>query len=364
MKKFLFTLLCAAVFPVFIFSADISIPSLELVTRMYSDSGDFALQTKGSFDIDIQGGYKFGGKLRVGIEDAVVDDISSPTYLAFVAAEVSINEMFELPFSFSYYTGSIDNFCSGNIFHTYFGTRIIKPDSSGFLAFGDGINYDGLHSVAGTGIALSSDFGTEWNLTKAYIYQDAYLGTGYYSADIRSAYNLGDLKLESFIGASFPVSTAGIYRGGLLLSYKASETGNFFAQIGIPRWDPVSEPLEINLFYFLFEPQLNFGLFGINLSFFWHPSYYHNTATNEEGSIDLLVDFGVGDMEVFPVTGGLSAKLNYNAASAASQFETIVSPYLSMVASGVLWDFKVDVKVLPLDAATMFEGYIGVRAEF
>ena len=364
MIKRLLSLVPILLLPVLCFAADISIPSLELITRMYPDSGNFNMQTRGSFEMDISGGYKFGGNLKIGIDNAVVSDIDNPQYLYFKAAEVSIRELFELPFTFSFYTGYIDDFCTGDIFHTYFGTGIIEPRLSGFLAFGDGVNYNGLHAVAGTGAAFSSTFGTDWNYTRAYVYQDAFLGDGYYSADLRSAFNLGDLKLEGFAGASFPVSTAGIYRAGILLYYKASDTGSFLAQIGIPRWDPVNDPMEINLFYFLFEPRLSFGLVGINLSFFWHPSYYHNAATSEDGSIDLLVDVEVGNIEEFPVTGGLSGHLTYNASSVSDQFEAVVSPYLSVLTSGVIWDFKLDATVLPFDLATMFEAYIGVKAEF
>ena len=384
MKKILAPLLILLLTPVVLFSADISVPSLELVTRLYSDSGVFSLQTKGSFEMIVEGGYKFGGKLKLGIDDAAVDDIfgegtaevldtsnntvtveditSGLPALLFRAAEVSVNDPFDIPLSASYFTGIIDDFCSGEIFHSYFGTGIIEPKMNGLLYFADGVNYNGIHSVAGTGISISSTFGSDWNYTKAYIYQDAYLGSGFFSADLRSAFNIDDLKIEAFIGASFPVSTAGIYRGGILLNYKASETGSFFAQIGIPRWDPVVDTFGIELFYFLFEPRLTFGIFGINLSFFWHPAYYHNIATNEEGSIDLLVDFAFGDLEEFPLTGGLTPKLTYNANS--NEFQVKASPYMTVATSGVLWDFKLDVNLLPWNLATMFEGYIGVRAEF
>ena len=363
MKKHLISLILILV-PLSSFSADIFVPELELLTRMYSDSGVFTAETRGSFEMNIEGGYKFGGKLKVGIEDAVVDDINNLPSLDFHGAEVIINELFELPFSISYYTGIIDNFCSGEIFHTYFGTGFIEPNLSGYMAFQDGVNYDGLHSVAGTGFSAASNFGSDWNYTKIYVYQDAYLGSGYFSADARSAFNLGDLKLETFLGASFPVSTAGIYRAGVLLYYRASDIGSFLAQIGIPRWDPVTDPFNINLFYFLFEPRLQFGIFGVDFSFFWHPTYYRSTATNEGGSIDLLVDLEIGDLAEVPVNGGLSTRLKYNASLTTDQFETTISPYLGIVTSGVLWDLKLDVKVLPFDLSTMFEGYIGIRAEF
>ncbi len=389
MKKLVASLIFLVSMPFLVFSADIFIPSLELVTRMYPDSGVFSLQTWGSFEMEVSGGYKFGGKLKLGIDDAVVDDIfgnntaevldtdgntvtveditsggAGLPVLTFKAAEVMINELFGIPLSFSYFTGIIDDFCSGEIFHTYFGTGIIEPRLSGFLYFGDGINYEGLHSVAGTGAALSTTFNTDWNYTRAYIYQDAYLGEGYFSADLRSAFNFESLKLEGFAGASFPVSTMGIYRAGLLLYYQASDTGSFLAQIGIPRWDPAVDTFGINLFYFLFEPRLSFGLFGLNLSFFWHPSYYHNTVTNEDGSIDLMLDLSIGDIETFPVSGGISPQLTYDANSTTEQFNVKASPYLSVATAGVLWDFKLNVNILPFDIANMFEGYIGVKAEF
>ncbi|HAK46065.1 MAG TPA: hypothetical protein DCO79_09145 [Spirochaeta sp.] len=366
MKNFLAPLIFLILLPVSVFSTDISIPSLELITRLYPDDGVFTLQTMGSFEMEVEGGYKFGGKLKLGVDDAAVDDIfgTGLPALKFKAAEVTINELFGIPLSVSYFTGVIEDFCTGGIFHTYFGTSIIEPKLSGFLYFGDGINYDGLHSVAGTGFSVSSTFGTDWNYTEAYIYQDAYIGSGFFSADLRSAFNIGDLKLEAFAGASFPISTMGIYRGGLLLYYKASETGSFFAQVGIPRYDPGVDSFGINLFYFLFEPRLSFGVFGINLSFFWHPSYYHNAATVEDGSIDLLVEFAFGDLETFPITGGIAPQLTYDANSTTQQFLVKASPFMTVATSGVLWDFKLDVNVLPFDLSTMFEGYVGVRAEF
>ncbi len=364
MKKYLIPVLISLLFPSALFSADISIPELELVSRLYGEEGSLLVQTRGSLEMAIDGGYKFGGKLKFGIDDEVFDDITTSAPLVFRAAEVSLNEIFGLPFSASYYTGTIDDFCNGDIFHTMFGTGIIEPRLSGFMAFGDGVVYNGLHSVAGTGISFSSTFGSDWNYTAVYLYQDAYMGDGYYGTDIRSAFNLGNLKLETFAGVTFPSGTAGTYRGGLLLYFKASETGSFYAQVGIPEWTPVDESLGIDLFYFLFEPRLRFGIFGFNLSFFWHPAYYKHTSTNEEGSIDLLVDFSVGDLEESPVSGGISSQLSYNAQASEDQFETIVSPYFSAVTSGVIWNFKLNATVLPFDLSSMFEGYIGVKAGF
>ena len=363
MKKlsFLFLLI---LLPSAVFSADIFIPKLEMYTRMYSNSGTFTMGTNGSLEMNVVGGYKFGGNLKVGLENSVIDDINNLPSIKFFGAEVLINDLFDLPINISYFTGKTDDICNGDIFHTYFGTGIVAPMLSGYMAFKEGIIYDGLYSLAGTGFSVASTFGTDWNYSKLYVYQDANLGSGKYSADIRSAFNIGDFKLETFIGGSFPVSTLGIYRAGLLLFFEAGEVGAFFAQIGVPRWDPANDTFDISMFYFLFEPRLQFGLFGINLSFFWHPKYYNNQLTNEGGFIDLLLDFEIGDFEVAPVTGGLATKLEYNAGQSTNQFVTVTSPYVNFVTSGVIWNIKADVKLLPFDLATMFEGYIGIKAEF
>ncbi len=367
MRKIKLSLMLLLMFPFSALCADVSIPKLELITRLYPESGQLEMQTKGTFEMEVNGGYKFGGRLKLGVDDAVVDlssGFSSLPVLTFRAAEVSINDLFDIPLSISYFTGIIDDFCTGNIFHTYFGTGIIEPKLSGFLYFGNNINYKGLHSVAGTGLSISSTFGSEWNYTRAYIYRDAYLGKGFYSGDLRSVFNLGSLKMEGFVGISFPAHSFGIYRGGLLLYYKASEYGSLLAQIGIPQFIPGTDKFDIELFYFLFEPRLSFGLFGINMSFFWHPSYYNYAPTNEEGSIDLLLDLTFGNMEEFPLTGGLASQLTYDTKASTDQFITKISPYASIAAAGVLWDLKLNVKVLPFNLDTMFEGYIGVRAEF
>jgi hypothetical protein len=50
--------------------------------------------------------------------------------------------------------------------------------------------------------------------------------------------------------------------------------------------------------------------------------------------------------------------------TASEQFQAVVSPYFRTVTSGVIWDFKVNTQVFPIDIANMFEMFVGVRAEF
>ena len=233
----------------------------------------------------------------------------------------------------------------------------------GYMYFPEGIRYEGIHQVAGTGAKLETTFGTESNRTALYVYQDSFLGNGKFSADLWTIHNFRRFKLESFLGASFPVSQYGYYRAGLLLYYQAGETGEFLTQIGIPRWDPLNDPFQIDLFYFLFEPRVRLGMLSIIMTLFWHPEYYHQTQTAELGSVDVNVNFQIGNPDESLYSGGVEANISL-LTYADEQFSAALSPYFSAVTSGVIWDFKVNVKLFPFDLADLAEGYIGVRAEF
>ena len=217
-------------------AADISIPVLELVTRGWVDSGLFKVSTRGNMEMNIEGGYKFGGRILFGIDsnnllsvDSSLSDIEAPlvtdviTYLEnqasinFKLASVVIRDIFTLPFNLTFFTGQFDIFCNGDFFPEYFGSYPIKTNFGGYMDFPDGIRYDGIHKVNGTGFKFTSSLGTDWNFTSLYIYQDSYLGTGRYSTDLRTMFNFDFFKAEAFIGAAFPISTMGYYKAGLLL---------------------------------------------------------------------------------------------------------------------------------------------------
>jgi hypothetical protein len=365
MKKrcFVVLLLLLSVFGAY--GADLAVPELELITRGYMDSGSFLLATRGKVDFLVAGGFKFGGRVLLGFESNDLEDLTADRSLQVKGASVIMRNPFTLPIDLMYFTGENDIFGTGAIFPSRFGSKPIASRFSGYLYFPEPtqIIYDGIHTVSGTGLKLSTSNNSAIGVTSLYIYQDSYLGTGTYSLDLHTALNTEVFKMEAFAGVTYPASTWGYYRAGLLLFYDTGQGGEFLTQIGIPRWDPVSDPFAIDLFYFLFEPRVRFGFFSIILTLFWHPEFYLNAPTNELGSIDINSNFQFGNPEASVNSGGIEANMSLST-TATDQFKAVVSPYFRTVTSGVIWDLKLNTQVFPIDPASMFEMFVGIRAEF
>ncbi len=145
--------------------------------------------------------------------------------------------------------------------------------------------------------------------------------------------------------------------------YDTGSGGQFFTEIGIPRWDPVNQALNLDLFYLLFEPRLDFGSFAIIPTLFWHPAYYEDQPTNQVSTSNVNVLFRFGNPNVDPTTGGFETELDYSTVG-SSQISTYVSPYLRVVASGIIWRMKVNLKVFPFSTSDLVEAFFGVQTQF
>ncbi len=367
-------------------AADLSIPELELITRGAWDGSSVGLVTRGRGEVEISGGYKFGGNLSFGFisDDLFYSGFSAPdpedyatttdyaiansvymgknSYLQFHGAKIVYRDLFPST-NLTYFIGLNDRFATGEIFPRHFGSAPLTTRFQGFLYFPDN-EYRGIHAVNGTGVELSSTFDTDWHRSSLYFYQDALLGRGSYSSDLRSAFDLGQLKLEAFLGGSFPVETYGVYRGGLLFHYLTGQRGEFFAQVGVPYWAPPQQ-FSIDNIYFLFEPRVHFDPLSVILTLFWHPEYYLMDNTGDLGSADIHLNFRLGDPTESRVTGGVETNFTVNTTSSFAQdFEIVSTPYLSAVTSGLIWNFMINVQLVPYSIPSMFEGVIGVKAEF
>lgn len=362
-----------------LFGANVTIPTFQLLTRGILEGGQFSLETTGLIEIAFGGGYKFGGQLSLSLDETNLEQAATlgDTYdpdeieallnrsLRFRSASVVVRDTFGLPFDTTYFIGEVHRILNGDVFPTQFGSDIIASQFRGLLYFPTGVVYDGMHAIDGTGIAFSSAALSQNIFLQAAIYQDAYLGAGRYSADLRAAFNTPGFKAEAFLGASFPAAAYGIYRGGVLLFYNTGQGGEFLTQIGIPRWAPVTDgALNIDDFYFLVEPRVHIGFMSIVLTLFWHPEYYLQEATNERGATDIIVKFIAGNVQENIVSGGLENGITLRTEGADDTLRVSVTPFVSVNASGVIWDLKTNVKVLPFAMDDLLDVYVGIRTEF
>jgi hypothetical protein len=360
-------------------AANVTIPTFGLLTRGALEESLFVLRTQADIDVQFGGGYKFGGDLRFSIDTDNLEQPAIPgaTYdeevisaalrarLGLGSASVVVRDLFNTPLSLRYFIGEYTRILTGDIFPLRFGTRVVASDFRGLLSFPDGVVYDGVHALDGTGLVLSVPSLAPWLYLEAAAYQDAYLGPGYYSTDIRAAFSLGSFKAETFVGASLPQGPFGAYRGGLLLYYSTGEGGEFLSQIGVPRWAPVTDgPLNIDDFFFLFEPRVHIGVVSIVLTLFWHPEYYVQAPTNERGATDIVVRLIAGDVQENTVSGGIENAIRLRPTSTEEQLQMSVAPFVTINSSGVMWDFKANFNVFPFELSSLFESYVGVRTQF
>ncbi len=361
-----------------IFAADISVTTMELISRGSMDGGNFVLDTFGDIDVEIAGGYKLGGALSLGITNGTVglsnEDLttgSAETYLSDSAllylksAQVSVHNAFNLPLTITYFTGETETFSNGDIFPAYYGSGQVASLFRGYFYFPDTVVYDGLYSVDGTGVQIDTDFGRTWNKLSLYTYQDNNYGQGHYSSDLRWNADGTNFKIDTFLGGSYPYGDHGLYRAGVLIDLIANEKGEFFAQVGIPRFSPNEDTIDIGMFYFLFEPRIHFGLGSLIFTFFSHPRYYKEymeTETGETGNLHTNINLLFGKPEETPLAGGMETTMLY---SDDTDLSVTLSPYMSFITQGAVWNLKFNYLATETsDISRMFSAFIGVRAEF
>lgn len=371
-------------------AANVSVDRLELLSHGSADaSGLYQVDSRLYFGLSLEGGDKFAGLLRLDFLSGQVErdlgllqDSLPPTAtlsdaidrlnaagLRLRTVAVSARRLFGQPLEATYFVGELDTFCSGDDFTTLFGAAPFATALRGPMVYPDGIGgdpnryYDGIHAVYGTGARLGA--GLERAAAYLYLYQDSDLGQGRWSADLRGLLDADKLKLELFAGASYdPSSAFGYYRAGMLFHYAPGAVGEFYAQVGAPRMDPASG-VGIDDFFFLFEPRVNFASGSLAITVFYHPAYYRQKATGEEGALDLGMNLKFGDVSRTGSQGGLESLLAFRPVD-AEPLSVDIAPYFSAIASGLEWSFKLNLGVFPFPADwyAVLEPFVGVKTSF
>jgi hypothetical protein len=401
-KKALILLLAGAA--AMVHGADLSVPYLGLLTNgRLNAAGTFELATRVSIDMLLEGGTKFDAWFKLGFRNAAVEEylraaesltplpetfddddlaasisnLEGATGLSLRTVAIQIKDLFGTPLQLASFVGHLDTIGSGADFTQYFGTSDFVTKFRGYMYYpygigkplpdGHGIDpsrrYDGLHEIYGTGLRLS--WPMETIKPFLYIYQDSWLGAGHWSADARALLSSERVKLEAFVGGTFPVSDLGVYRGGLLFFFETGEIGNFYAQIGIPRWDPL-EAFNMEMLSFLFEPRIKLGTGELVLSLFFHPKWYLQKETDEAGAVEFRFDLGFGKVEEGSARGGAEVELSYDPTSSTDSLSLDASPYLQTIRNGVRWDLRLAIRAFPFPSPWygMFQPTLGVSTAF
>jgi hypothetical protein len=379
------------------FGAGLSVPDFRILTNGRVNNGALVLSSRVYTDLLIEGGAKFSASFKLGfqtddlesylnalatpitattISDEAIAILNDRTGLMFRSAAITLNGAFGTSLETTVFVGRLDPFASGDDFPLLFGTTDFATRLRGYMYYPDGIGndqtryYNGLHEAYGTGLRLSLP--GERLKPYLYFYQDAWIGPGNYSVDARLLLNTENIKLEGFAGASsYPGTDLGVYRGGFLFFFDTGNVGAFYAQIGVPRWDP-TQPFGMDMLFFMFEPRVDFGAGTLTLSLFFHPAWYLQKETKESGALDMRVDFSLGKLAVSGLQAGVEALLSYdpndaNDPTANSALVVEIAPYFNSIRDGVRWDLKLGIRALPFPEEAwygIFRPSIGITTAF
>ena len=384
-------------FAVFLFvcssihSIDLSISSLEIDSRGNGDeNGTFSIISRVFCDFLVKGDGKFEVEMKIGIDNynaeegfligqRYADDYSGTwmqvgdnrTDLHLKSISAAISQLFGLPLSMSWFVGNGATIGTGDDFVKYFKVKSFSSDYRGPSAFPEGIGgnklfwYDGIFGINGTGFNIEYLIGPA--VFSGWFYQDMYLGTGIYSADIRSLVNLGGFSFEIHGGISSPVSGSVIYRTSLLLHILAGNNGSILLQAGFPYIDPkASELFSANRVYFLFETGLNLDPVFFALTFFKRPGWYMQTPTGEGGIVDFRIDMHIGDLQKNGITGGIESALSFDSEATADPFTQKIIPYFGFLTDGISWNIALGLNILPFPgfSSMIFEPSITAKTSF
>ncbi|HUW40602.1 MAG TPA: hypothetical protein VMV90_06295 [Rectinemataceae bacterium] len=367
-------------------AANFAVNNLEMVTHGSVDPSTnlFTAGTSLYYELEIKGGDKVSALLRLNFLNGDIENVlptsgtlSTALSPQFETAAVTAKDIFNLPLDATYFVGYMDAFCSGDDFVSLFGTAPFATTLRGPMVYPDGIGnnpnryWDGIAASDGTGFRLGTSPRLSSNFVSyLYLYQDSDIGPGSWSGDLRGLMNYERVKLEIFAGATAtPGSGYGVYRSGLMFYAAPGEVGEFFAQVGVPHWDPLAG-FSVNDIFFLFEPRMNFSFGSLALTVFYHPAWYRQQPTDESGALDTALDLRFGKIAQDGSQGGLQGLLEFRPLTTNTTLTptltALASPYYSIIGGGIEWDFKLGLQLLPLPSVwyAIFQPFVGLQTSF
>jgi hypothetical protein len=320
-------------------AANISVSNMDLTT-FFDQTGE--LQSRGDFDISLDGGYKYQGSLQFQYLNNDLEGDPDPS-LRFYGASATVREVFRV-MDFTYWTGYYTTLGEGDHYAGHLYHR-----SSGF-------EYNGYLPLQGTGLSLRfpSD---RTNGGELFLYQ-RYGASRLNSLDFTLDFGSDPFSLALFTGV-----TESVYRLGGKLSY-VGDVAEFYLTIGDPAIEDLGDVTYDDL-YFLLEEWFNIGNWNLILSVFSRPKIHYDyiqrdyLPTGEVNDIDFNFD-----LNYEPATRYWAAGTELNLQSNKDEdLGVFISPYISLFTSGIVWKIKVDFNVSS-ETREFLTGYLDINASF
>lgn len=402
-KTLLYALIAFAAFPPGLFGADFSVPRLEFASRGFDAGGKFAFSSSAQADFAVDGGYKYGILLGLGLEipnlekalsygrldffsgapgageyNEIVDRLNNQAVLSFRLFEARARELFGSPLDLSFFAGHYRNLGAGDGFADL-GEDPPGTSYQGFFYFPEGIGGDpsrrydgGIHRVFGTGFAASLRL-SDILIPGIFLYQDMSYhrnsdyrdsAPGFFTGDLTLLLNTEKIQAEFFAGVSYLQKYRPALHGGIMAFFSSGTGFDFLFQAGLPYWS-IGGELTLNHFYFLLEPRLRFGGTSLHLTFFFHPLYYQNVKTgSEQGKADVNAKLFFGGIQAGSPEWGLEATMRA-AIQKEKNFELWLSPFAGVLIDSLRWDFKLRLNPLYFfEGGTLIEAFIGIRTAY
>lgn len=345
-------------FTFYLFGASVNVDELNIIADSHfnPNSQNFEVNTYFKFISSFDGGYKFAA--RVEFEANVMElerqysagntDYYNNVFMIFRHAEVAARNLADSHFSLSFWTGRHGYLGDGNKYR-------------GFLYYPESINedYEGFYRLRGTGISAEIKFWQERFKAEFHFYENTNFispatpnvfhlfsfdtSIGLYFIDIPIENDHFSLTVEMFGGITFPVNPVGQYKGGMSFSV-GNDYVDFFVSFGIPKIT-YNTPL-LGFDNFFLAADLHFKLFITDhtVSFLTRPLWFneqlYGNGNGEKTDIDVNYKFQVLIPD-FPINGGFDANFQYSLNDPNDIWNFILSPFMNVVFSGVIWNVAV-----------------------
>jgi hypothetical protein len=320
-------------------AANIFVAEMDLTT-FFDQNGE--LQSRGDFEISLDGGYKYRGNLMFQYLGNDLENDPDPS-LRFYGANATARDVFGV-MDFTYWTG----------YYTILGEG--KHYAGHLYHRNSGFEYNGYLPLLGTGVSLLFPLGGA-SEGEFYLYQ-RYGSSRIDSLDVTLGRGSRPFRFALFAGV-----TANVYRLAGQVIW-AGDVAEFYLTIGDPAIDDLGE-VTYDDFYFLLEQWFNIGGWSLILSVFSRPDVAYDyiqrdyLPTNETNDIDFNFDLNFEPATKYWAVG---TELNIQS-NRDEELGVFISPYVDFFTSGIVWEIKVDVNVFS-QVREPVTGYLNINASF